>query len=161
MNLFDNQIEGLSMRLLDWWKKEKEQNQHELVGAINQNSIKGLDITGAINAHQAWKERLFNYVSGTSNEKLDHNVICRDNACSLGKWIYGEGQTFFSELAEYHKLKSAHSAFHISAGDIIQSVNEGAKDKAEKLLTDGPFAEQSRQVQILLARLYAKITNET
>jgi hypothetical protein len=149
------------MGLLDWWKKEKERNQQELIGAINQNAIKGLDIMGAVSAHQAWKERLFNYVGGSSSEKLDHNVICRDNACSLGKWIYGEGQAFFSELPEYHKLKSAHSAFHISAGDIVQAVNEGVMDKAETLLTDGPFSELSREVQILLARLYSRIINET
>lgn len=146
------------MGLLDWWKSEKNQKA-EVLGAINQNSIKGLDITGAINAHQAWKERLFKYVSGTSEEKLDHNVICRDNACSLGQWIYGEGQVFFSELSEYHKLKAAHSAFHVSAGDIVEAVNKGATVKAEGLLTEGPFAGLSRDVQMMLAKLYAKIQN--
>jgi Chemoreceptor zinc-binding domain len=148
------------MGLLDWWKKEKDQNQQEIIGAINQSSIRGLDIRSAISVHQAWKERLFNYVSGSSSEKLDHNMICRDNACALGKWIYGEGQIFFSELTEYHKLKSAHSAFHISAGDIVQAINEGVRGKAEILLTDGPFSEQSREVQILLAKLYSRIINE-
>jgi len=146
------------MGLLDWWKSEKNQKT-EVLGAINQNSIKGLDITGAINAHQAWKERLFKYVSGTSDEKLDHNVICRDNACSLGQWIYGEGQAHFSELNEYHKLKAAHSAFHVAAGDIIEAVNNGATGKAETLLTEGPFSSLSRDVQMMLAKLYAKIQN--
>ena len=144
------------MGLLDWWKSEKHQKT-EVLGAINQSGINGLDIMGAINAHQAWKERLFNYVGGTSSEKLDHNVICRDNACSLGKWIYGEGQTHFSELNEYHKLKAAHSAFHVSAGDIIEAVNNGATGKAEKLLTEGPFSSLSRDVQVMLAKLFATV----
>jgi hypothetical protein len=149
------------MGLMDWWKKEKEESgKEDVLGAINQSTIKGLDITTAISLHQAWKERLFKYISGTSDEKLDHNVICRDNACSLGKWIYGEGQTFFSDFTEYHKLKAAHSAFHVSAGDIVQAVNDGAIQKAEALLMDGPFSGLSRDVQMQLAKLYSRAGKE-
>jgi hypothetical protein len=154
-------MEGISMGLMDWWKKEKEvSGKEDVLGAINQSAIKGLDITSAISLHQAWKERLFKYISGTSEEKLDHNVICRDNACSLGQWIYGEGQTFFSDLTEYHKLKAAHSAFHVAAGDIVQAVNDGAIQKAEALLMDGPFSGLSREVQMQLAKLYSRVGKE-
>ncbi len=148
------------MGLLEWWKKEQTQEQQPVAGGIYQNRIKGLDISEAVNAHQAWKERLFNYVHGSSTEKLDHITICRDNACALGKWIYAEGQTFFSEMPDYHKLKSAHAAFHIAAGDIVQAVNAGSREKAEKLLIEGHFSEHSREVQLMLAKLYTKIHNE-
>jgi hypothetical protein len=80
-----------------------------VIGPINQGSIKGLDIRSAVSARQAWKERLFNDIGRISCEKHDHSMICCDNACSPGKWIFGEGWIFFSKISDYHKLKPAHS----------------------------------------------------
>lgn len=150
------------MKLLEWWNREqsKPANVPILTGAISQKPLRGLKITEAVAAHSAWKERLFHYVSGDSSEKLDETMICRDDACALGKWLYGDAHAFLAEIPDYHRLKAAHAAFHIAAGDIVRAVNAGAKPKAEQLLMEGPFAEQSREVQLMLARLYVKLGNE-
>ncbi len=145
------------MRLFDWFKKESVEDA--VAGAIQLHSgdrIKGLDISAAVTTHQKWKERLFHYVSGASSEALDHIAICRDDACALGKWIHGEGRVFLGEQPEYHKLKAVHASFHISAGEIIEAVNGGNVEKAEKLLVEGNFSMLSRDVQMGLARIHAK-----
>lgn len=149
------------MGLMDWWRREQAKPSESAVrGAINQTPIRGLNVADAVSAHAAWKERLFHYVNGTSTEKLDENVICRDDACVLGKWIYGDARSFLSEVPDYHRLKSAHAAFHVAAADIVRAVNANHRDKAEKLLVEGPFSEQSRDVQMMLAKLYAKLGEE-
>lgn len=150
------------MGLLEWWHHEQTRpaEQVHISGAIEQNAIKGLNISEAVSAHTAWKERLFHYVNGTSTEKLDENVVCRDDACALGKWIYGDAHSFLTEIPDYHRLKAAHAAFHIAAGDVVRAVNQDARKKAEKLLIDGPFSEHSREVQLMLAKLYVKLDSE-
>jgi len=149
------------MGLMEWWHHEQHKaDTSQLSGAIKQGAIQGLDVSDAVRIHAGWKERLFDYVNGTSREKLDETTVCRDDACSLGKWIYGDANLVFSELPEYHRLKAAHAAFHIAAGDVIHAVNVNSKEKAVKLLTEGPFSEHSREVQLMLARLYSKMRVE-
>ncbi len=150
------------MKLLEWWHHEQSRpaDAPPVTGVIAQQPIRGLNISEAVTAHSAWKERLFHYVSGTSTEKLDETRICRDDACALGKWIYGDAHVFLSEVPDYHRLKAAHAAFHIAAGDIVRAVNSDARPKAEKLLMEGPFSEHSREVQLMLAKLYVRLGNE-
>ncbi len=150
------------MGLLEWWHHEQNRpmDPARLAGAIAQSPIKGLNISEAVSAHAAWKERLFHYVNGTSTEKLDENMVCRDDACALGKWIYGDAHNFLSEIPDFHRLKASHAAFHIAAGDVVRAVNSDQRKKAEKLLVDGPFSEHSREVQLMLAKLYVKLDSE-
>ncbi|HEY5994417.1 MAG TPA: CZB domain-containing protein [Gallionellaceae bacterium] len=150
------------MGLLEWWHHEQNRpmDPAPLTGAIAQSPIKGLNISEAVSAHTAWKERLFHYVNGTSTEKLDENMVCRDDACALGKWIYGDAHNFLSEIPDFHRLKASHAAFHIAAGDVVRAVNSDQRKKAEKLLVDGPFSEHSREVQLMLAKLYVKLDSE-
>lgn len=54
-----------------------------------------INVMDAINAHVLWKIRLEKYMDGTSEEKLDAKVICQDNQCKLGKWIYGQAIDYF------------------------------------------------------------------
>ena len=46
-----------------------------------------------ISAHVRWKQRLSTYIQDKS-EPLDPTIIGRDDQCRLGKWIYGEGQSY-------------------------------------------------------------------
>jgi len=50
--------------------------------------IGGLNFMSAIEAHVRWKARLDSYIQGTSNEELKVEIVCRDDVCPLGKWIY-------------------------------------------------------------------------
>lgn len=147
------------MGILDFFfKKTKADEEVELaVGAIRQGSINGLDFSAAVEAHQAWKARLFKYVNKASDENLDHNAICRDDQCALGKWIHGEAKRFLSEIPEYHKLKASHANFHVAAAEIVEKMNKGLQEKAQESLANGPFSEHSRETQRLLAALYSKM----
>jgi hypothetical protein len=127
-------------------------------GAIKENSeIKGLYFADAIAAHRKWKLRLAAYINGTSTEQLDHNVICKDNQCVLGKWIYGEGETLLSHLLAFQEMKVSHAQFHLIAGKIVELVKSGNKSVALELLEQGKFAYYSARVQSQLAELFVEI----
>lgn len=128
--------------------------------AINQDAIKGLDVSDAVSIHNAWKERLADYVNGTSDNTLDEEMLDHDDTCALGKWIYGDAHLYFNSLPEYHRLKAAHAAFHIAVGDIVRAVNSNCRGKAEKMLAEGPFTEYLREIELMLARLSEKLSAE-
>jgi len=153
------------MGLFDWFKalsggdeKSAASASASLTGAIKEEAaIKGLDFVAAIEAHRKWKDRLAAYVDGTSGEKLDQGVICRDDQCTLGKWIYGEGLAQTGNLPTFHQVKAKHAEFHVNAGQVVEAVQSGHQDNAHKMLHEGSFAKSSRDVQTLLSRLYLEI----
>jgi hypothetical protein len=154
------------MGLFDWFsalskgdeKSAQTANAAPQIGAIKENAvIEGLDFVAAIEAHRKWKERLSAYVQGTSTEKLDHSVICRDDQCALGKWIYTSGSTFTGHLPLFHQLKAKHAQFHITAAQVVEHVQKDQRDSAIDLLMEGEFAKSSRDVQTLLSKLYMEM----
>ena len=90
----------------------------------------------AIEAHLKWKTRLKAFIDGTGTEKLDSAVVCLDNRCDLGKWIY-ECVGQHGSDADFQKLKSTHADFHKAAGGIVELVEKGDKAGANAKLTDG------------------------
>ncbi len=110
-----------------------------------------MNFLDALNAHIMWKQRLKSYVAGTSDEQLDPEVICLDNQCLLGKWIYGNQDTLsHSELFE--KVRRMHATFHESAADIVRLTQKGKANEAQRLLTGG-YADISHQLQGLILKL--------
>lgn len=96
----------------------------------------------AINAHTKWKVRLRMVIEGT--EKLDPAVVCKDNQCDLGKWIYGDGAKY-NRLVSYGILKSEHAHFHQCAAAIVTKANAGNRTAAEAMLgPTGDFAKASQ-----------------
>lgn len=127
-------------------------------GGIKETAeLHGLDFADAIEAHLKWKTRLTEYIDGNSTERLDHHVICQDNQCALGKWIYGEGMSFVSHIPVFHDMQASHAQFHIQAGKIVELVKSDEKDKALNLLDKGEFLFHSRKVQTQLAKLFVEI----
>jgi Chemoreceptor zinc-binding domain len=127
-------------------------------GGIKETAnLRGLDFAAAIEAHRKWKTRLTEYINGNSTERLDHHVICQDNQCALGKWIYGEGMTFVSHIPVFHDMKASHALFHIQAGRIVELVKDDEKEKALDLLDKGQFSFHSNKVQTQLAKLFVEI----
>jgi hypothetical protein len=112
-----------------------------------------LNFMGAIEAHVRWKIRLEAYINGTSEEHLDPDVVCRDDQCALGKWIYGGGGVKYGTHPMFPVLKQTHMNFHRSAGDIIRAVDAGEKEKARTMLNSGDYARYSHRVKSDLARL--------
>ena len=104
-----------------------------------------INIMDAINAHIKWKIRLDKYVDGTSEEKLDPQIICRDDQCVLGKWINGPAQKHFQDDDGLKVLRDHHAAFPVIAGNIVTNMQNNEKVAAEKLLK-GVYMDASRKV---------------
>lgn len=111
-----------------------------------------LNVMEAINAHVRWKIRLEKYIDGTSDEKLDPVVICKDNQCVLGKWIYGPAQEHFHNDESLTELREQHAKFHKYAGHIVEFVHEKKLDNAKDLL-EGDYKFTSRKVIYSLTEL--------
>lgn len=143
------------MRLIDWIKKmlagEKPDESFKLEG--EQKFIKGLDVMAALEAHLKWRSRLEQYILGDHTEKLDYNVVSKDNVCILGQWLYGAGYQIFMHVPEYASLGRAHREFHVFAGQILEEYQTGSKDGAKRLLAE-QFNAYSGNVQTALVKLH-------
>lgn len=148
------------MGLFDWFSALSKGDEKTAAANVQSGGIKeegvvhGLDFVAAIEAHRKWKERLADYVEGTSAEKLDHATICRDDQCALGKWIYKEGTQFMGHSTTFHQVKAKHAEFHVNAAQIVEKVQTGNKEQAAMMLHEGSFAKSSRDVQSLISKLY-------
>ncbi|WP_397600891.1 CZB domain-containing protein [Silvanigrella sp.] len=83
-----------------------------------------MNFDDAVKAHTAWKVKLFHYLKNP-DKSLDRNMVCKDNICDLGKWIY-KVENKFSTNKNYLKLKSIHADFHKEAANIVDGeiINE-------------------------------------
>jgi hypothetical protein len=105
-----------------------------------------INIMEAINAHILWKIRLEKYLDGTSEEKLDPTVICRDDQCKLGKWIHGPALKYFHDDDETLRvLRSDHAHFHVTAASVVIHVQANDNAAAEAIM-DGEYTKASRKV---------------
>jgi hypothetical protein len=115
-----------------------------------------ISLMDAINAHVKWKVRLEDYLNGTSKEKLDPMVICRDDQCVLGKWIHGPALKHFHKDTTFHQLRSDHAQFHFVAGNVVRHVQASERAAAEALM-DGEYKQASRKVVQELTELHQHI----
>jgi Chemoreceptor zinc-binding domain len=114
-----------------------------------------MDWMQIINAHVMWKQRLLACIEGRSEEKLDPEVICRDDQCALGKWIYGEGKQFES-LDEYDVVREQHAHFHLSAAEVVKLAQSGNANSASTLL-NGEYSRISERLKHKLIRLQLQV----
>lgn len=118
----------------------------------------GLDFSEAIEAHQDWKLRLQAVIEGRSVEKLDPQVVGRDDRCLLGCWILGEGARRFGGQRKFADLRAKHAYFHVCAGRILALAQSGQKEAAvTELGPTGEFARLSRDVTTDLAALFLRL----
>lgn len=122
---------------------------------LQEASDGGLDVLGAISAHQAWSGRLKNLLDGHGQEVLDPAVVGKDNLCTLGQWIYGPGHQCCSHLKDFPVLRDRHAQFHSLASEVLRSHNNGNTNQAKSLLQDD-FRRVSQEVVGLLSRLEFK-----
>ena len=92
-----------------------------------------MDWLGIISAHVLWKKRLLAMLAGSSDEKLDPEAIGMDDKCALGKWIYGDGQTY-SSSASFETVRAMHAEFHRLAAQVVILYQDGKVPDAEQLL---------------------------
>lgn len=84
-----------------------------------------MNFDDAVKAHNAWKIKLFNYIKNP-DKSLDHTVVCKDDVCDLGKWIY-KVENKFANNNSFKKLKNIHAEFHKEASSIIERIDKGEK----------------------------------
>ncbi len=111
-----------------------------------------LNLLEAIHAHVQWKVRLQDYLNGRSSEELEAAVICRDDQCTLGKWIHGPALKHFEGDATFHQLRADHAEFHLVAGDVVNHVQANERAEAEALM-DNEYKYASRRVVQALTEL--------
>jgi hypothetical protein len=149
------------MGLLDWFKSAADAaGEKGDISAAAQDQgesaeVAGLDFQAAVAAHQKWKTRLQACIDGTSEEKLDPEVVGRDDQCVLGKWIHGQGGAAFGQEQIFTDLTSAHAEFHKTAGMVLSAVYDGRKEEAAQML-GSRFSQASFKVQGLLANLFVQ-----
>lgn len=147
------------MSALDWFKRILGQKTEAVAQPPIDASaeLAGLNFMTAIDAHMKWKTRLENYIQGTSSEDLKVEVVCRDDQCPLGKWIYSTGGERFGSIDTFGEMKGQHALFHQCAGRILETAQAGKKDEAMRLLQYGDYVRASEQVKRLLAKLYVRL----
>lgn len=112
-----------------------------------------MNFEDAIQAHINWKLRLRQLIEGTGHENIDLKVLTTDNACALGKWIYGEGAQY-SKLPIYQDLKIAHAQFHTMAAEVARKALAGDTNVALDMIdAGGDFASLSLKVIALIRRI--------
>ena len=118
-----------------------------------------MNFDDAIMAHSAWKMKLTLYIA-KPDKSLDHNVVCKDNVCDLGKWIYSDGEKNLASDNEFKKLKKNHADFHLEAGSIIKRADAKENVSEEIMLgSNSKFSKLSLEVVtslMAMKRIYGK-----
>ena len=115
-----------------------------------------IDIDTAIAAHENWKLRLQSYLNGNSTENLQADVVCLDDRCDLGKWIYSTGRAKLGSFPGFTALQGHHKMFHYAASNVVALAQAGKTDEAHKML-EVQFAQHSAEVLRDLQHLSAMV----
>ncbi|HZV53723.1 MAG TPA: CZB domain-containing protein [Rhodocyclaceae bacterium] len=157
------------MGIMDWFKQiaggDSQPESGKAAPAVPAPSedrgaeVGGLNFKSAVDAHMKWKIRLESYINGTSTEALKVDVVCRDDQCPLGKWIYSRGGGEFGYSETFFDMKAHHANFHRCAGEVLASAQAGEKKKALDLLHHGDYVRASERVKKLLAKLFVLVAD--
>lgn len=90
----------------------------------------GFNFKSAISAHLGWRSNLNNYLLNPDGH-LKEEVVCKDDQCQLGKWLYGDGVIYQKNHGEvYSQLVESHAEFHRAVGHIVGLIHNGDKESA-------------------------------
>lgn len=104
------------------------------------------NVLEVINAHVQWKTHLENYLNGTSEEKFDPRVICRDDECKLGIWIHGPALKLFNaDDVLFKTLCEDHAQFHAIACKVVENMQANNRAAAQALM-QGEYSQISHKV---------------
>ena len=119
--------------------------------ALGAANIEHFDFNAAIEAHRKWKVTLRQAIA--QRQTLDAEKICRDDQCPLGKWIHGPGGKRWGSKPMFSELLGKHAEFHLTAGEVAQTINAGMYEDAERLIGSGSkFANVSNEVATILTK---------
>lgn len=108
-----------------------------------------MNLDDAVKAHAEWKTKFRSAIS--KHEKLDATSIGKDDCCSLGKWLHGDGKSQFGKLASYAELVTKHAVFHVEAGKVARTINAMNLAEAENMINAGTsYARASSEVGVAI-----------
>ena len=90
-------------------------------------------IQSAIEAHAEWKIRL-NKAIETGRSDHTAAVVCQDNQCKLGRWLYGL-DVATQASSRWTCVRSTHADFHREAAEILTIALHGDKRGAKSRMT--------------------------
>lgn len=96
---------------------------------------KAFDFEAAKKAHIDWKMKLTKYLENPDGS-LEVAKVKVDNACILGKWLYGDGEKFREhDKALFDHLKESHKEFHKCAASVIEHIHNKEFKEAERIIS--------------------------
>ncbi|HJV89620.1 MAG TPA: CZB domain-containing protein [Holophagaceae bacterium] len=101
-----------------------------------------MDFQEAMAAHRKWKAHLRLHIDGSSTDRMDPDLIGREDLCDLGCWIQGEGGLTMAAKPEFQTLRETHARFHQVAAEVLRLSKDGDPHGA-CLALDGPFYRAS------------------
>ncbi len=107
-----------------------------------------MNFTAAIRAHANWRLRFSTYCQSNQKETADNQTLAQDNACELGKWLYGEGKKYSSD-PHFRELIRIHALFHRSAAEIAAMAQSGRRKEAEALLNSNESQYTKTSIQVV------------
>ena len=135
--------------------KQKQASGAPLLEQSSQVGGKGLDFDAIMHAHQDWKSKLHMAITDPLEAaKLNPADISRDDLCTLGKWINGDGAIYAGDPL-FKSLKGKHSEFHHCAGEVADMAKKGDSKGANKLWT-GKFLSLTASTLGLIRQLKSK-----
>jgi hypothetical protein len=107
-------------------------------------------IQRAIEAHAEWKVRLNSAIeTGRSSHAVA--VVCQDNQCELGRWLYDLDAATKSS-SRWACVRNTHAQFHREAAGILSLALAGDKQAAKSRMNySSPFAGLSNRLTAELA----------
>lgn len=71
---------------------------------------------------------------------LNESTIAKVDACTLGNWLYGEGERRCQFMKTYKPCLDAHTEFHAQAAKVVQMIKMGEYKTAETMIAqNSPF----------------------
>lgn len=92
-------------------------------------------ISKGIGAHGMWKQRLVSAIK-TGQSEWTPAVVCQDNQCEFGKWLYG-CSTQEKTSQHFNEVKSLHAKFHKEAADVLTMALAKKQGEASKAIDPG------------------------
>lgn len=121
---------------------------------MNPNPATNQSLIDGVHAHLQWLAE-FRGMAFTATY-VDSATIGRDDCCTLGQWIHGEGQVRHAFDEAYVTLRHLHRCFHAEAGRIANLINRGRNDAAVAAIASGsPLLDLSQQVEAAVRRMAA------
>jgi len=94
-----------------------------------------LKIAQGVSAHSEWKQRLIEAIN-TGQSKWSPEVVCKDDQCEFGKWLYSCSAQERSS-PHYVTVKSLHAEFHKEAAEVLKYALDNKKQLALDAMKTG------------------------